>query len=255
MDYKSIEKRLAAAHTILQADEIDRATFDSLKALLSGINPKVDKLLAATGKAFKHADQLQKGDIIELTLEAWPEATPEDKKRKKALLLFFKLWNDLKGEVARVQKEFEASHQSGQGNAGAWGNILAAAKGPLGIVTVIAVGLVAIKMTEVSVVIRNHGCQPIEPVTSMAVNVPGFRVPGETIPDGGQAVAKLPPLSLAVDATSRNLVRLTMYGITYDFGLGSSGIRLVFDRQPLNGKTTSINLASQKEHTLDILCR
>ena len=254
MDYKRIEKRLAAAHAILQADTINRATFDSLKTLLSGVNPKVDTLLASTGKAFKHADQLQKGDIIELTLEAWPDVTPEDKKRKKAILLFFRLWNDLKSEVARVQKEFDKSHTSGQGSAGAWGNILAAAKGPLGIITLIAIGFVVLRMTEVSIVIQNNGCQPIVPVTSIAVNIPGLKLPAETIPDGGQAVAKLPPLSLSVDATSPSLVRLTMYGIKYDFGLGSSGIGLVFDGQTLNGKTTSINLASQKEHTLAISC-
>lgn len=254
MDYRSIEKRLQAAHTILQADTINRSTFDSLKTLLSGINPKIDKLLASTSKVFKHADQLRKGDIIELTLEAWPEVTPEDKKRKKAMLLFFKFWNDLKAEVSRVEKEFAKSHQSGQGSAGAWGNILGAAKGPLGIITLIAIGIVALRMTEVAIVIQNRGCQPIFPVTSVAVNIPGLKLPSEIIPDGGQAIAKMPPLSLAVDATSSSLVRLQMYGITYDFVLGSSGIRLVFDGKTLNGKTTSIDLASQKEHSLAILC-
>ncbi len=57
-----------------------------------------------------------------------------------------------------------------------------------------------------------------------------------------------------MDATSASLVRLTMYGVKYDFELGSSDIRLVFDGETLNGKATAITLASQKQHTLDIVC-
>lgn len=249
MDYKSVENRLTAAHTILQADSIDRSAFDSLKALLSGINPKVDKALAAAGKGFKHLDQLQKGDIIELTLEAWPDVTPEDKKRKKAFLLFFKFWNDLKSEVTRVQKELDKSQKSGQGSVGAWGNILGAAKGPLGIITLVAAGVVMLKVTEVSVTIKNIGCDTLTPPS---MSVPGLKLPG-SIPTGGEAVAKIPPLSFTVDATNRNIARVTILGIGYNFPAGS--VRATFDGQELTGAKTDINLGSQKDHTLTIQCK
>lgn len=236
-------KRLAAAQEILAARELDRATFESLRKLLAGINPRIDAVLAAAGKAFKQADQLVQGDVLELVLEGIPDATPEDKKRKKAILLFLKFWNDLKSEVTRVEKEM-----------GHPGNILAGAKGPLGIITLIAAAIVALKATEVTVRIQNAGCRPMTPVTNFSVNVPGLQLPKETIPSGGAGIAKLPPLTANVDATDPNFIRLTMYGMMQTFALESADIQLIFDGKMLNGVHTKIDLGSSKEHTLVIQC-
>lgn len=249
MDYKVIEKRLQAAHAILQVKTIDRATFDSLKTLLSGVHPRIDKILGEAGKAFKHADQLQKGDVIELVLETIPEATPEDKKRKKAILLFLKWWNDLKSEVARVQKEFDKDPDT-KHHSNSWGNILGAAKGPLGIITVVAAGVVLLQVSEVSVTIKNMGCDTIAPP---AIRIPGLKLPS-SIPTNGEAVAKVPPLTVTVDATRSNSINLTAYGIQRDFSLGSQRMQFVFDGKILNGTSTIINLASQKDHTLVVTC-
>ena len=255
MDYKAIEKRLQAAQSILQADTPSRATFDSLKTLLSDIHPRLDKLLGEAAKAFKHMEHIQKSDVIALIAEGLPETTPEDKKRKKALLLFLKCWNDLKTETARVEKEFTKSQASGQGNSGVWRNIFGAAKGPLGIVTLIAVGIVTLKMTEVSIVIQNHGCEPMTPATSVAINIPGLMLPSQTIPSSGEAVAKLPPLRAIVDGTSPSSIRLTVLGISYEFALDSSDIKIVFDGKTLNGVQTSLDLGSAREHSLEVRCR
>lgn len=253
MDYKAIEKRLLAAQSILETDTLNRATFDSLKTLLSGVCPRLDNVLAQTAKAFKHADQLQKGDGIELAIEGLPEMTPEQKKRKKAILLFLKLRNDLKSEVVRVKKEF-AKDTHTKHHANAWGAIVAGAKGPLGIVTLIAVGVVTLKMTEVSVTIKNMGCEPISPITNVSITIPGLKLPNGVIPTGGEAVAKLPPVTITVDATSSNMIRLNAYGIRQEFSLGSSRMRFVFDGAPLNGTSTSIRLGSQKEYVLVVQC-
>ncbi len=244
-------KRVAAAQEILAAERVDKATFESLRKLLQGIDPKLDAVLGAAGKAFKQADQLLKGDVLELMLGNIPDITPEDKKRKKAILFFLKFWNDLKGEVARVEKEMNnarASHTSPVGK------IVSLAKGPLGIITLIAVAVVALKVTEVSVRIQNVGCRPITPVTSMAVKIPGLTLPSETIASGSEGVAKLPPLTARVDATDPNLVRLGMYGMTFDFSLERADILLLFDGEKLNGDVTTIRLGEAKEHVLVIEC-
>jgi hypothetical protein len=251
MDHKGIAKRLAAAQEILAAERIDKATFESFRKLLSGIDPKLDTVLSAAGKAFKQADQLLKGDVLELMLENIPDVTPEDKKRKKAILFFLKFWNDLKSEVARVEKEMsdaKATHTSPVGK------IASLAKGPLGVITLIAVAVVALKATEVSVRIQNVGCKPITPVTNMSVRIPGLTLPNETIAPGGEGVAKIPPLTARVDATDPNLVRLNMYGMTFDFSLESTDIRLIFDGKTLNGEVTTIRLGEMKEHVLSIQC-
>jgi hypothetical protein len=251
MDHKAMARRIEAAQAILTAKELDHSSFESLRKLLAGIDPKLDTVLASAGKAFRNADQLLKGDVMELVLENIPDVTPEDKKRKKAILLFLKFWNDLKSEVARVEKELAHAQSSHTNPAG---NILAAAKGPLGLITLIAVGIVALKMTEVTVRIQNSGCDPMTPVANFSVNIPGLRLPKETIATGGEGIAVLPPLTATVNATNANLVRLNLYGMTYDFGLSDPGIRLIFDGQTLNGTTTKIDLGSAKEHTLLVQC-
>ncbi|MBI5619488.1 hypothetical protein HY950_00825 [Candidatus Gottesmanbacteria bacterium] len=256
MNYQSIEKRLEAAGQLLQAKEINRATFESLRSFLSGIHPRTDQLLESVSRELKHVEHMQKGDTIDLVIESMPEMTPEQKKRKKAILLFLKFWNDLKTEVSRIEKELgQAKSAKSHGTTRAMGRIWAGAKGPLGLITLVAAGIVALKVTEVSIVIKNAGCRPMTPVGSVAVNIPGLLLPSETIPTGGEAVAKLPPIQVSVDATSPNQVRLTMYGLTYNFSLESSDIRLIFDGKVLNGSNTSLNLGSQKQHTLIAQCK
>lgn len=248
MDYKAIEKRLQAAHTILHADSINRAAFDSLKTLLTGINPKLDKALSEAGKAWKHIDQIQKSDVIALVVEGLPEATVEQKKRKKALLLFFKWWNDLKSEVARVEKEL-ANDPDAKHHSNAWGKIFGLAKGPLGIVTLVAAGVVMLKASEVTVAIKNIGCGVLTPPS---INVPGLKLPG-SVPEGGEIVAKMPPLNFTVDATTGSSARVTILGMPYNFEVGRR-ISVTFDGQEIMGKKTNIDLGSQKEHVLVISC-
>lgn len=256
MNSQTIEKRVRAAADLLQAKEINRATFESLRSLLSGIHPRIDRTLASLSASWKHVEHLQKGDTIELVVESIPEITPEQKKRKKAILLFLKLWNDLKGEVKRIEKELtQAKGAAHQSNARSVGRIVSGAKGPLGIITLVAAGVVLLKATEISIIIKNSGCRPMTPVASVAVNIPGLMLPSETIPDGGEAVAKLPPLTVSVDATSPTQVLLTMYGIKYNFSLETSDIRLIFDGKTLNGTKTSLNLGAQKQHTLVAQCK
>ncbi len=241
-------KRIHAAYELLQTETLNTGTFEEVRTLLSGINAKLDGTLAAAGKAYKQIEHLQKGDVVELTLEAIPDATPEDKKRKKAILFFLKFWKDLESEVARIEKEL------GHTDTNTPAKILSHAKGPLGIITLIAAVVAVMKVSEVSITIKNIDCQPIAPPTGFALNIPGLKVPSETIPSGGQAEAKLPPLQATVDATSSRNVQLKMYGMTFNFALESSGIQLFFNDKLLNGRLTSINLGSQKTHTLKVVC-
>jgi len=240
MDYKVIEKRLQAAQSILHGDSVNRSTFDSLKTLLSGIHPKLDHALAQAGNAIKHIDHIQKSDVIALVAEGLPETTPEDKKRKKAILLFIKLWNDLKNEVARVEKEF-ASDPDTKHHSNAWGKIFGLAKGPLGVVT--------LKATEVSVTVQNNGCGMLTPP---AINVPGLRLPG-SIPSGGEVIVKTPPFSFTVDTTDKRFTPVTLMGMTYDFG-GRPTTSVLFDGEEIIGFKRLIRLGDSPSHTLEIHC-
>ncbi|MBI3576701.1 hypothetical protein HY086_01530 [Candidatus Gottesmanbacteria bacterium] len=145
MDYTDVKHRLEAAQKLLVADAITRDTFESVRTLIRGIHPRIDHHLTTCSTALAKVEKIKEGEVIELTVEAIPEDTEEKKKRKKALLLFIRSWKDLKGEVARIQKEFdhqqEAKHTASEEVAGI-GRILGAAKGPFGLITAVAVVVV-----------------------------------------------------------------------------------------------------------------
>ncbi len=255
MDYKSVEKRLLAAHTLLDSDTVDASAFQSLTSLLHGVHPKIDRMLTAMSKTAGHIDMMQKGDVMSLSAESIPAHTHEEKKRKKYILLFLKYWRDLKSEVARVEKELSETNTPDGSHGLAWAKLFATAKGPLGIITVVAAGIVMLKVSEVSVTVKNTGCRSIDPSGDFSVNVPGLSLPTTAIADGEEFVAKLPPVTVTVDATSDRQIMVSLYGVSHSFPLGSSRFEVFYDGQLLNGKSTPIRLSSSKSHTVEIRCQ
>ena len=142
MDPLDTKKRIFAAHKLLTEKTTSKQKLESVKALIKGINPRIDKLLDGSSKAFSDLEKFQKGEIIELTAEHLPENTEEDKKRKEALLWFIRNWKSLNSEVERVKKEFEQFKQGSEQQVASTGKIIAFAKGPFGLMTVLAVVIV-----------------------------------------------------------------------------------------------------------------
>lgn len=257
-----IRDRLRAADKLLQGETTTLGQVQSVRTILKGLNPKLDTLLTSCTNALSNLDKLeklQKGDVITLSAEVLPETTEKEKKRKKALLLFLAQWKQLKGEVARIEKELGNTQSGGtktstQKTMGL-GRILGYAKGPLGLITVVAAGLVFLNATSVKIHITNDGCSPVTPVTSVPIRIPGLSLPNETIPDGGTATAVIPRLTVTVDGTDRSNVRLSGYGLNFRFELSGGGIDLLFDGTSLLGRRTTINLGEQPEHQLRVQCR
>ena len=255
MDYAAVKERILAAHQLINVTSTSREKFEAARKLLAGIRPEIDRKLEAVSKALSDVEKLEKGDIIQLSAENLPETSEEEKKRKKALLFLVKLWKDLHGEIDRVRQELEQGGQTPKQQISVLGKILAAAKGPLGIVTLIAIAVIYLQTAAVSVVIQNQDCNPIAPMAAMRIPIPGLRLPTEVIPPGGSGVATLPPLPLSVDGSTRGLVKLRVLLLTLDYRLEDDGINLIFDGEPLVGKDTNLNLARSKEHTLVADCR
>jgi len=264
-------KKFKAAQRLLKRKEITYKTFEDIRALVKGADSQVDKKLAKCSKAFKVVRQVQKGDVLSLSekvIKALPAESRKEKKRKKALLLFFKHWKQLRAEVKRVAKTYQSlakeedkKIQEQAAGANRVGKLAASAKGPLGLITVAAVGVVAVKLlinylnsSAVEVVIKNLGCAPITPVVSRSISLPGVKLPSETISDGGQAIAKLPPVKLTVDGTQPGTIKVTALAFTMNFELETQGIDLVFNDQNLLGNRTSIDLKQKPQHELVILC-
>jgi len=149
MDTQDVKKRIEEAYKLLAHETTSREKFESIRTLIKGLNPKLDMLLNSASKALSDYEKLHKGDIIVLSAESLPENSPEEKKKKQTLIFLINSWRQLESEVKRLSLEFEHLTGSNENNAvtstdkiaGA-GRIVAFAKGPFGIITLVALIIV-----------------------------------------------------------------------------------------------------------------
>lgn len=140
------KERFLAAYKLLSEESTTLDKIESVRKLIFGLNPKVDKILNVCSDVLSKIEKLQKEEVIELTAEGLSEENEEQKKRKRALLLFIRSWKDLQSEVERVQSELESGNgqQSLEQKVQSGAKIVSFAKGPFGIMTVLAVIAVGI---------------------------------------------------------------------------------------------------------------
>lgn len=140
-----MRKRMRAAYILLQGQEISISTFEQVRILIKGLHPGVDKKLTICSKALSTLQKIKEGDVILLSAETLPEKTENQKKQKKALLLFISAFRDLRSEVHRVEKEFA---KAGDELTTRWEHVMIAAKGSFGIVTIAAVIIVSVALLQ-----------------------------------------------------------------------------------------------------------
>lgn len=255
MKYQDALNRLQAAQAFFSETQLSREKFDALRKLLKGTHPSIDSAFSQVAREWDKIIRIEQGDVIELVAHELPDHTEEEKKRKKRLLLFISLWKDLQKEVVRVKSELEKSsgEKPSQSKAQGWGNILAGAKGPLGLVTAVAVGWVILETTAVDITVANHGCNTMYASSYSNIPLPGISLPKDPIPDGGQAIVRLPPLSLRADGTSPGAIRLSAFNFNYTFDVPSD-VDILFNGELLNGTRSVLNLRQQKHHDLVVSC-
>ncbi len=170
-----IKRRIEAAYTLLQQETTTREKFESVRTLIKGINPQLDKQLTNVSRALSDMENLQKGQVIELSAEHLPEPTEEDKRRKRALLLFIRTWKQLASEVERVRAEVEkmGEQESVKEKATSVSKLVGLAKGPFGIITVIALliagGFILINGQRSSVPTQRVTSLPSPPKTKVII--------------------------------------------------------------------------------------
>lgn len=143
MDSRDFQKRFEEAYKLLTQETTNRGKFESVQALIKGFNPRIDSALEKTSNSLSDVEKIQKGEIIELAAEKLPENSEEEKERKKRILALIRYWKDLTSEVERVKNEL-SQNQNQNGQAESFGRILKSAKGPLGIITIAAITIIAV---------------------------------------------------------------------------------------------------------------
>ena len=254
LSYQDVSKRIKAAQEILSSSTTTLDKLSSLKTLLAGINPTVDAHLAELDKHVSTLGKIQGGDILTLTADALPEETEEQKRRKKIFILILKSWNDLKSEVARVQAEFQSQKNSPNQSRSLWARIFSATKGPLAIITIVAIGIAAMAATSVNITIENRGCGTLYANSSVPVSLPGLVLPSAPIPSGASATATIPPLSLTIDGTKTGVLTLSSLKLKFSIQLSSSVTDVTFDGASLLGKSTDVTLSDKDSHVLRLTC-
>ena len=257
MDYRETQKKILAARALLLEPTTTREKFSHVRALIQGINSTLDAALSRCDHEFSTLEKVYGGAVIDLTVEHLPEITEEEKRRKKALLFFLHHWNQLKSEVVRVQAELDASNkaQTSGEKKSHWARIFNVAKGPLGIITILAVGAALLQTTSVQITVHNNGCSTIQSSASIPIPIPGISLPKGPIPNQASANMTLPPLTVSVDGTQKAIITMKALGFHGSLQLGSDISDVTMDGISLLRKNTDIHLSEKKEHSLVIICK
>lgn len=197
MNLSEQKQRLEAARKILQQETTTLEKCQSLLTFASGINPRIDAKLESFKKTLSGLRHLQKGEIIDLSLEALPEDTEEQKKRKKALLFFLKHFRELEGEIERVKGELEKVKEGkvkGEEIA-TFSQIGALAKGPFGIITALAV------IVAVVAIFANRG--QTQPTTPLQQSLP-ISVASSPTPTPSPTISKSPSTKAKIKVITFN---------------------------------------------------
>lgn len=129
-----------------------------------------------------------------------------------------------------------------------------AAGGLIAAAVVVGAAIGYLNATAVDIVIQNNGCDTMQIPAGLPVTIAGVRLPQGPIPPGGQGLARAPRVSIAVDATNRDAIGVTVLGVTTNVSIGGSVSGIELDGEPILGRSVSFNLADRKRHELVITC-
>lgn len=246
-----IKERVQAAMVILNEGSTSLEKVQSAVGLLKGVNKKLDMMLVVCEKSCAQIELAKEGAVIELATELMPADTEEEKKRKKLILVFIRTWTDLRNEVSRIQADLEAGKSPEDSSF--WLSALSAAKGPLAVVTLVAIGIGVMSQTSVDVVIQNEGCSTIYG-TGVPISIPGLVIPSAPIAAGQSATMTIPPLTLTVDGTSGTGLKLSSLVFSFTFGFSKAVTDIQLNDKSLLGRVSTVELGSSESHTLRLIC-
>ena len=184
-------------------------------------------------------------DVLgEKKIEEFKKFTQLTDESKEALQ---KACQALGGDVSKLIKYYTPKNLLGQ----ALNGILAT-----GALAAIA-SLVYFNLNPAEITIKNEGCAPIKAPVSLVINLPALSFPQEPIPDGGQGVAKLPPVKLTVETSetaSQKSILLKAFGLTLNFVLEGNDIDINYNSKSLLAGLTTIDLSQKTPHEITVSC-
>ncbi len=129
-----------------------------------------------------------------------------------------------------------------------------AAGGLIAAAVVVGAAIAYLNHTAVDIVIHNNGCDTMQMPAGLPVAIAGAKLPEGPIPPGGHGTAKMPRVTVTVDATDRYDIGVTILGITTHVSIGGSVASIELDGQPVLGQRVTFDLGDRKSHELVITC-
>lgn len=123
------------------------------------------------------------------------------------------------------------------------------------VAALVGTAVIYLNQTAVEVVIKNQGCNTLIMPVGISFPVPGVQLPEDPIPPGGQGVAKVPRVTLNLDATNRDSVAVLVLGVPIPVNVGRQYASVKLDGAELLGTRTTIQIGSRKQHELVISCQ
>ncbi len=102
------------------------------------------------------------------------------------------------------------------------------------VVVAVAIGALVIYLehTTVEIVVINNGCSPIM-AAGVPFDLPGLHLPGQPIPSGGRGIARVPCMTVDIDATQQGRVALVILGLSVPVQIGQSVTDVRLDGVPI----------------------
>lgn len=130
---------------------------------------------------------------------------------------------------------------------------IAVKTGVIAIAVMTGVAATFIYTQSTDIIIKNTGCSPVDAPGYTNILIPGVKLPSEIIYDGGQAIARLPGVTVNIESSSSDTIRVKMLGVGLDFTL-PAGTEVLFNGENVAGQDRKIRLNDRESHTLELIC-
>lgn len=140
------------------------------------------------------------------------------------------------------------------------GGLLTALVGLI-VLAALLVAAIAFLTRPIDITLINHGCntllvrESIPPTFDPVISLLGMALPDRI--ESGQAgiiTTRSLPISVEVDGTAGNRIRVSVLGSSQSFNYSSNLESILVDGQSVMGQTTTVNLQNPPNHTVEITC-
>ena len=84
--------------------------------------------------------------------------------------------------------------------------------------------------------------------------MPGLVIPSDPIESGGSAVATIPPLTLTIDGSNPNELKISSLKVSFSIQLSSAVSDVRVDGASVVGQVRELKLSDADIHTVRVVC-